>query len=360
MSAVHTARPAAVRAEVAPRRSAPVVVWATIGVGFLALQAWIYGSWLASGDLASVADGPTPVPGWMSTAIRIFELGSLVGGAAFLWFLVVRPWRRAGHITLDGLFTVAFLTIFWQDPLMNFFNPWFTYNTSFIAVGSWAPHIPGWFSPQGNNLPQAVTMFLPAYAYGMFGQVLLAGILLRRIERRCPQITRVRLIAVCWLVLVVADVIIEQVAIRCGLWAFPGAIRAMSLFPGTRHQFPIYEAVTLAAFITAVTVVRHFRDDQGRTAIERGNEHLGGGPGRRTGRRFLALVGFCNVAYLAYNLTFSLFGLYADPWVEGVKSRSYLTDGFCGPGTTYACPEPGLPLARRGSLHVDPQGRLVP
>jgi hypothetical protein len=288
----------------------------------------------------------------MSAAIRIFEIGSLAGIVAFGWFFLVRPWRRAGHITLDGLFTLAFLTMFWQDPLMNYFSSWFTYNTSFIAVASWAPHIPGYFSPQGGNLPQAVTMFLPAYAYGMFGQVLLAGLLLRRVERRWPGITRVRLVGLCWAVLIVADVLIEQVAIRCGLWAFPGAIRWMSLFPGTRHQFPMYEAVTLAGFITAVTVVRHFRDDQGRTAIERGTDS--------PRRRFLALVGFCNVAYLAYNLSFSLFGLYGDPWVEGVKARSYLTDGFCGPGTTYACPEPRLPLARRGSLHVDPEGRLVP
>jgi len=360
MSAVQAAQPAARRAETVQRRSAPVAVWAAVGAGFLVLQAWIYGSWLASGDLAAVGDGPTPVPGWMAATIRLFEVGSLVGFAAFVWFFLVRPWRRSGHLTLDGLFTLAFLTMFWQDPLMNFFSTWFTYNTSFIAVGSWAPHIPGWFSPQGNNLPQAVTMFLPAYAYGMFGQVLLAGVLLRRIERRWPGISRVRLVALCWATLIVADVIIEIIAIRCGLWAFPGAIREFSLFAGTRHQFPMYEAVTLAGFITAVTVVRHFRDDQGRTAVERGVDHLGGSTRQQTGRRFLALVGFCNVAYLAYNLSFSLFGLYGDPWVEGVKSRSYLTDGFCGPGTTYACPEPRLPLARRGSLHVDPQGRLVP
>ena len=316
MSTVQAARPAA--------------VWVTVGVGFLALQAWIYGSWLASGDLAAVGNGPTPVPAWMSVTIRAFEVGSLAGILAFGWFFLVRPWRQAGHITLDGMFTLAFLTMFWQDPLMNYFNTWFTYNTSFIAVASWASHIPGWFSPQGGNLPQAVSMFLPAYAYGMFGQVLLAGVLLRRIEQRRPRISRVWLVALCWVTLVVADVVIEIIAVRCGLWAFPGAIRWMSLFPGTRHQFPLYEAMTLAAFITAVTVVRHYRDDQGRTAIERGIDS--------PRRRFLALVGFCNVAYLAYNLSFGLLGLYGDAWPEGIKSRSYLTDGFCGVGTAYACP----------------------
>lgn len=352
-------RAAPVNAEIR-RRSAPVAVWATLGVAFLGLQAWIYGSWLAGGEIAAAPAGPTPVPGWMQAAIRTFEVGSVVAILVFGWFLLVRPWRRAGHITLDGLFTLAFLTMFWQDPLMNFFNTWFTYNTSFVAVSSWAPHIPGWFSPNGNRLPQAVTMFLPAYAYGMFGQVLLVGMLLRRVERRWPRLTRVRLVALCWVALVAADIVIECIAVRLGLWAFPGAIRRLSLFAGTRHQFPIYEAMMLGAFMTAVAAVRHFRDDQGRTAVERGIDASAGGSGRQTRRRFLALVGFCNAAYLAYNLSFSIMGLYGDPWPKDVLSRSYLTDGFCGAGTTYACPSPNLPLARRNSSHVDPSGQLVP
>jgi hypothetical protein len=325
----------------ARRAGAPVRVWAAVGVAFLALQGWIYGSWLLSGDAVSRGTGPTPVPGWMQAAIRIFEVGSIVGIVAFLWLFLIRPWRRAGHITLDGMFTLAFLTMFWQDPLMNLFNTWFTYNASFVAVGSWAPHIPGYFSPQGNLLPQSVVMFLPAYAYGMFGQVLLVGLLLRRMERHRPGWSRLRLIALVWVVLVAADIVIEIIAIRCGLWAFPGAIRELSLFPGTRHQFPLYEAMTLAAFMTAVAAVRHYRDDQGRTAVERGAD------GGRV--RFLALVGFCNVAYLAYNLTFATFGLYGDAWPKSLQNRSYLNDGFCGVGTTYECPSPDQPLPRRGS-----------
>jgi hypothetical protein len=118
--------------------------------------------------------------------------------------------------------------------------------------------------------------------------------------------------------------------------------------------------LTLGAFLTAVAAVRHLRDDQGRTAVERGAETVSGRSARQTRRRFLALVGFCNVAYLAYNLAFALTGLYGGAWPKDVRSRSYLTDGFCGVGTTYACPAPELPLGRRGSSHVDPSGHLVP
>ncbi|HVW31695.1 MAG TPA: spirocyclase AveC family protein [Acidimicrobiia bacterium] len=362
MSAVRTARPAGPGPELRPRRSGPVVVWATVGAAFLALQVWVYGSWLASGDLKAVSPGPTPIPGWMHVTIRLFEAGSVAAGVAFLWFFLVRPWRKAGHITLDGMFCLAYLTLFWMDPMMNLFNTWFTYNAGFIAVASWAPHIPWWFSPRGGNLPQAVLMFLPAYPYAQFGQAILAGLLMRRVERRWPAITRVRLVALTWGALIAGDFIIESVSMRLGLWAFPGAIRGLSVMAGTRFQFPVYEAVTLAAFHTAVAAVRYHRDDQGRTAVERGADlpAPGGGPVRDSGRRFLAIVGFCNVAYLAYNLTFGLFGLHGDAWPKDIQSRSYITDGFCGVGTDYACPSPDLPLPRRGSSHFDPSGRLVP
>ncbi|MEW6475805.1 MAG: spirocyclase AveC family protein [Actinomycetota bacterium] len=321
------------------RRRAPVKVWAAVGAVFLALQLWIYGSWLTTGEVASPAPGPTPIPDWMHVAIRVFEAGSVLGAALFVWLLLIRPWRRAGHITLDGLFTLAFLTFFWQDPLMNFIEPWFTYNAGFVSVASWGPHIPGWSSPDGHLLPQGVVMFLPAYAYALFGGTILAGVILRRTETRWPGLRRGPLIAVCFTTLVVLDTAIELVALRLNLWAFPGAIRWLSFFPGTRHQFPIYEAVLLGGAWTAWAALRHFRDDRGRTMVERGVDDLPAGPRARTGLRFLALVGFCNVAYLTYNLLFAVLGTFGGPWPDDVRSRSYLNNGRCGVGTTrVACP----------------------
>jgi hypothetical protein len=51
--------------------------------------------------------------------------------------------------------------------------------------------------------------------------------------------------------LFVLDTAIELVAMRLNLWAFPGAIRSLSIFPGTRYQFPLYEAALLGAAWTA-------------------------------------------------------------------------------------------------------------
>jgi hypothetical protein len=51
-------------------------VWAAVGAAFIVLQLWIYGSWLAAGDIAAQPAGPTPMPGWMQPTIRAVEAGS--------------------------------------------------------------------------------------------------------------------------------------------------------------------------------------------------------------------------------------------------------------------------------------------
>ena len=38
--------------------------------------------------------------------------------------------------------------MFFQDPLLNYFNTWCTYNTWLFNRGSWSSDIPGWVSPE--------------------------------------------------------------------------------------------------------------------------------------------------------------------------------------------------------------------
>ena len=52
-------------------------------------------------------------------------------------------------------------------------------------------------------------------------------------------------------------------------------------------------------------------------------------------------------------------GLHGGPWPADVQNRSYLTNGVCGPGTSYACASPSVPTPRRNSAHLDPAGELV-
>ena len=72
----------------------------------------------------------------------------LVGLPFAIWWFIVRPWRRERRITLDGMLLVSMGLMFFQDPLLNYFNTWCTYNTWLFNQGSWSSHIPGWVSPR--------------------------------------------------------------------------------------------------------------------------------------------------------------------------------------------------------------------
>jgi hypothetical protein len=82
--------------------------------------------------------------------------------------------------------------------------------------------------------------------------------------------------------------------------------------------------------------------------------------GRKAGIRLLALIGLGNVLFFfVYNMPQGILGLYSSPWPQDILDRSYLTDGLCGPGTSYACPGPGVPIPRPDSAHLGPNGELM-
>jgi hypothetical protein len=133
------------------------------------------------------------------------------------------------------------------------------------------------------------------------------------------------------------------------------------LWGGHYYQLPIYEVILAAAWWTALAALRFFKDRRGNTVVERGVESVSTSGRRRTLLRLLALVGAANSIFLAYNIAYVFIGgLHAGPWPTDIQYRSYLVDNLCGPGTTYACPGPGVPIPRPGSAHLAPSGELIP
>lgn len=325
----------------------PVRVWAAIGAAALAVQAFTYTRWIVSGRATSTSVGETPVPGWMTVVIRLFEVTSIAGAVAMLYFFLIRPLRREGRLTLDGLLVIGILSTYWQDPMLNFFVNWFTYNAELWNFGSWASDIPGWFSPKGHLLPQGLGLFVPAYIHAMFGIVVGGCVVLRKIQRRWPHLQTWQLLLAAYAFFVIFDVLVENLALRLGLWAYPGAIRGLSLWSGHYYQYPLYEAVLLPMVFTAWAHLRFFRDDNGDTWAERGADRLALSPRLVRAVRLLAIVGVCNVVLLSYNAAMAVSGLYSDSWPDDIRKRSYLTNGFCGPGTEQVCPGPGVPIPRR-------------
>ena len=159
-------------------------------------------------------------------------------------------------------------------------------------------------------------------------------------------------------VLLLIDLIGEPLLMALGLYSYPGAVRWLTIFDGHRWQYPIYEGIFLACWLGGWGALYSFRDDRGQTWAERGFEKLRFGHRVRSWTRALAIVGALQgIFFVTYTVPMQWFALHADPWPSDVLSRSYLTNGLCGPETGYACSNPAVPIPRPGSIHLDDDGR---
>lgn len=343
------------------RPSKPVKAWATLGAGFVVFIVYLMVRWILSGDASPTPDGPDAIPRWMSIVAQTWQALGLVAWCTFIYFFLVRPWRREGHITLDGMFCIAFQSMYWQDTFANYFTHFTTYNTVFVNAGGWNRGIPGWMSPNANRIAEPLLWNVPLYVYVIFGTVVFANWLMRKAKERRPQLTRGQLLGGIFLFFVVWDLTVEPLFLRLGFYTYPSTIQALTINAGEYYQLPVYQAFLWPLALTAWAALRFYVDDKGRTIVQRGVDDL-----RTTSNRAksvistLALVGFCNLAMLVcYNIPTAFLTMYSGPWPKAVQERSYLNDGICGEGTDHICPGPAIPVTRPGTVHLDPRGELV-
>jgi hypothetical protein len=139
-------------------------------------------------------------------------------------------------------------------------------------------------------------------------------------------------------------------------------MKGWTLFYGTPHAFPIYEAATFGICWGLMASVRYFRNDKGETVAERGIDEVKfGGSKRKALVRFLALYGILNALFFfAYNLPIQLFTLHSGAWPKSIVEKSYFTNGICGPEMNILCPGgPHEPIVTRGSAQLTQDGKLV-
>ncbi|OBK30712.1 DUF5135 domain-containing protein [Mycobacterium asiaticum] len=353
---------AQVRAEAAPSVG-PVRIWAVVGGAVLALQLYVWISWITGPYFQRVPSGPSDPPMYMKVPLLANGIILWVGAPFALWWFIIRPWRRERRITLDGMLFGAMGLMFFQDPLLNYFNTWCTYNTWLFNRGSWSSHIPGWVSPEepGRQVAEPLLTNTPGYAYGVLLITIVGCWVMRKIKARWPNISNLRLIAVTYAFTVFLDLIMEGcILLPIGFYSYPGAIQAVSLNAGHYYQWPVYEGLMWGGVQAALCCLRYFTDDRGRTVVERGLDRVSGGFVRQQSVRFLAIFGGVSACFfIFYNVPAQWLGMHADPWPQDVQRRSYLNGGICGDGTDKPCPNPVLPLPTKRSGYIDFDGRLV-
>jgi hypothetical protein len=342
------------------RTITPVKWWAAAGACFLALEIYLFASWIGSGDATATPSGPDRAPAWMRTVVHTWQALGVVAALGVVYVFLVRQRRRERRLTLDGMFVVVFGLLYWQDPLVNYSQNWATFNSELINFGSWGPQLPGWIAPQSNLFAEPIVWALPSYLYAVFGIVVLANFVMRKAKSRWPRLGTAGLVGICLGFTFTTDLLAEIIFIRFGIYAYPGGISGITLWHGHYYQLPLNEVALMSLVFTGWASLRYFRNDKGQTFAERGADQLQLSPRRRSAVRFLALLGAANVVMLGlFMIPMQWFALHAGAWPQDIVDRSYLSNNMCGPRTTYACPGPDVPINRPGSDHVDPAGEVV-
>ena len=224
----------------------PVQIWAAFGGAILLLQLYVWTKWVTGPYFEQVYAGPTPLPMYMKIPLIANGVVLWVGLPFAIYYFFIRPWRRERRITLDGMLLLSMGLMFFQDPFLNYFNTWCTYNTWLFNRGSWSSDIPGWVSPEepGHQVAEPLLTNVPGYAYGVLLITIAGCWLMRKIKARWPNISNLRLIVVTYALAFVFDFVMEAlVMLPIGFYTYPGSIRAVSFNAGTYYQWPIYEGL---------------------------------------------------------------------------------------------------------------------
>jgi hypothetical protein len=346
--------------DVEVRTFKPIKLWAAMGVFFAVLETWVIVTWITSGKAKETTAGRSVEPGWMKFGVTFQEILYCIVALIGCYFFVVRPWRRDKHISLDGMLFLIFALLYWQDPITNYIQPYFGYNADFFNLGSWVTNIPGWISPHGNLLPEPLIASGPIYPGWVFLFIVIANYVMRKAKERYPRLGTFGLVMVCFGFLALSDLVFECIFVRTGYYVYAATWgKDITLFSGHYYQFPLYEPVLWGGVWTVWACLRYFKNDKGQTVAERGVDELRSGAKPRRGLRILALYGICNGIFMLYNVPMIWVSTQVNNWSTDVQSRPYLTDGMCGPGTTYACPGPGTPIFKPHSIHITPEGKII-
>jgi hypothetical protein len=314
----------------------------------LGFQMVVLARWVIGPNFKSTPPGVDQLPAWQATTFTLLQVGVPIAAVVLLYLWVIRPWRIHGKLTTDTMIALAASTVFFWDMVMNYTSVSLLYNSHLINRGAWANGAwPTWISPNANRLPEPLLIVPPAYTALVFSQVIIVLTLLRRIKARWPRLGILGSIAFIVVGLVITDTIIEGLVLRTGAYAYPGGIRAITLFAGETYQIPMSETVLFGGLaLGAIACLSYFRNDRGQTIVERGIDRLKVGDRAKQTVKFFAIYGAIHLGFVVlYMIPQQWFATHADPFPDNYKS--YMINDMCAAGADgKTCPGPGVPMPR--------------
>jgi hypothetical protein len=326
----------------------PVVGWAFAGVVLLAFQVVVLARWGFGPNFKPTSPGPDQLPAGQGALFTALQIAVPIAAVVLLYLWIIRPWRREGRLTTDAMIALSAATVFFWDMAMNYTSVSLLYNSHLINRGAWANGAwPTWISPNANNLPEPLLIVPPAYTALVFSQVIFILWVLRKVKARWPRLGIMGTIAAIFVGLTITDTIVEGLVLRTGAYAYPGGIRAITLFAGQTYQIPMSESVFFGGFaLGAIACLSYFRDDRGRTIVERGIDRVNIGAKGQQAIKFFAIYGAIHLGFLVlYMIPQQWFATHSDSFPEGYKS--YMINDMCAAGADgKTCPGPGVLMPR--------------
>lgn len=325
-----------------------VLYWATVGALLIAFEAYVLIRWVTGPNLERTPTGPDTISDGTQALYTGLQIVIPIAAAVCIYFWVLRPWWRERRLTTDAMLALSGGMLFFWDMCMNYTSVTLLYNSNFVNLGAWANGSwPSWTSPNANLLPEPLFVSLPGYTALVFAQVVLILWALRKIKARRPSIGFVGTLGIIVGGLFVTDTIIEAILLRTGVYAYPGGIREVTLFAGETYQLPLTESFLFGGLgLGAVAALSYFRDDKGRTIVERGLDRVRTGVKRKQLLKFCAIFGAVHLAFVVlYMAPNQWLATHSDPFPEGYES--YMINGMCASGADgQTCPGPGVPMPR--------------
>lgn len=322
--------------------------WAGLGLVFLLFQVFVLGRWMLGPNFLPTDPGPDPISEQQLLLFKVLQTTVPVAASFMAWKILFGPWIRNRRITTDGRILFAAAMVFFWDMSLNYSSIALFYNSHFVNFGSWANGAwPTWFSPSGHLLPEPFLFIMPAYLALVFSQALFICWLLRKAKARFPEMGLGTTLLIMVVGLTIVDSVIEILFLRTGMYAYPGAIHALTLWAGETYQFPLTEGFLFGGLgVSSCAAIWYFRDDKGRTFAERGVDKLRYSEFAKSWIRTLAIYGFVHAAFFVlYFIPSQFVTLNADPFPEGYPS--YMTNGMCVYGVNRdQCPGPGVMMPR--------------
>jgi hypothetical protein len=321
----------------------PVLFWAGVGAVCIVLAAYVYTSWIVSGNATPIDPGPDAIPDGTRIAMTVFQIACPILALGAIGY-VVRKSVRERTLCVEAAVVIGSSIAWWHDPLINWFQPVLFYNAGLVNFGNWMENVPGSLSPGSRFMVEPVLMIGMIYVWMPLTMGSIARWAMGRARRRWPTLGPVRTFACGWLAVYVIEFPLEIFAVHHGLVAYPASIPGMTLWAGQTVQLPLYGPVLWSLVLSSSGALMFFRNRRGQIRVEAGVETLHSGPRAKAVLRVLAVTGFLHVVAIGvYDVPVNFAGFYAGPTDT---YPSYLRTQYCGPGTPRHCPD--------GSRFADP------